>query len=141
MFHRTCLVVALLCGGLLATSEAQAQKQDRVIVMKWSGSVEDEALQKDAPEVITNAKDLEKVWKAFKAEGKVPAVDFNKFFVVAVYSRGSRLNLGGAKLDDKGNLTVLGFGTRDLRPGFRYVLGMVSNDGVQSVNGKKLAAK
>jgi hypothetical protein len=132
---------AVLCGGLLATAEAQAQKKDLTIVMKWSGSVEDENLQKDAPQVITSAKEFEKVWKAFKAEGKVPFVDFDKFMVVAVYSSGSKLNLAGAKLDDKGNLQVLGFGTRDLRPGFRYVLGVVSNEGVLSVNGKKLPAK
>jgi hypothetical protein len=130
--------VALIGCALVWTSEAQAQKKDLSIITKWNGSVEDEKVQK--PEFITNAKDLEKVWKAFKAEGKVPFVDFNKMLVVAVYSSGSRLNLAGAKLDDKGNLEVLGFGTLDLRPGFRYVLAVVSNEGVKSVNGKKLPA-
>ena len=43
-----------------------------------------------------------------------------------------------ANLDDKGNLDVLGFGTRDIRPGFRYVLGIVSREGVKTVNKKDL---
>jgi hypothetical protein len=46
--------------------------------------------------------------------------------------------MGGATLDHKGDLTVLGFGTRDIRPGFRYVLGVVSREGVKSVNKKAL---
>jgi ribosomal protein S12 len=46
--------------------------------------------------------------------------------------------MAGATLDEKGNLIVLGFGTRDLRPGFRYVLGTVRKDAVKTVNGKAL---
>jgi hypothetical protein len=33
---------------------------------------------------------------------------------------------------------VGGFGTKDLRPGFRYVLGVVPREGVKTVNGKDL---
>jgi hypothetical protein len=68
----------------------------------------------------------------------VPKVDFTRNFVVAVYSVGSKLNMAGAILNDEGNLDVLGFGTRDIRPGFRYVLGVVSRDGVKTVNKKAL---
>ena len=50
---------------------------------------------------------------------------------------GSRLNLN-TKLDDKGDLKVVGLGTRDLRPGFRYAIKSVSRDGVKTVNGKEL---
>jgi hypothetical protein len=32
-------------------------------------------------------------------------------------------------------------GTRDIRPGFRYVLGVVSREGVKTVNKKDLAKK
>ena len=104
--------------------------------MHWSGSVEDEKAIK--PEFITSAKGLEAVWKAWKIEGDVPKVDFTKDIVVAVYSVGSKLNMAGANLDEKGDLTVLGFGTRDIRPGFRYVLGLVSSEGVKTVNKKEL---
>jgi len=137
------MVRLLVCGFLgamlvatVATPEIFAQKKKVDVKMKWSGSVEDEKAMK--PEFIVNAKDLEAVWKAWKIEGEMPKVDFTKELVVAVYSVGSKLNLAGANLDDKGNLSVLGFGTRDIRSGFRYVLATVSNDGVKSVNGKAL---
>jgi hypothetical protein len=131
------LVCALILGIGLASS-AQAQKVKVPIDMKWSGSVDDENLMKGAPEAITSAKALEKIWQTWKVKGDAPKVDFGKFLVVGVYSRGSKLNMAGATLDEKGNLTVLGFGTRDLRPGFRYVLGTVTKDGVKTVNGKAL---
>jgi hypothetical protein len=131
-------VCAVLAGIALAAvaPPAVAQKKKVEITKKWSGSVEDEKAMK--PECITSAKGLEAVWKAWKIEGEVPKVDFTKDLVVAVYSVGSKLNLAGANLDDKGNLTVLGFGTLDIRPGFRYVLGVVSRDGVKTVNKKDL---
>lgn len=118
---------------------AQGEKKKVLVIMKWSGSVDDEkAEQKDAPLAITSQKGFEKVWKAWKIEGDMPKIDFSKFLVVGTYSVGSKLNLAGVTLDEKGNLDVLGFGTRDLRPGFRFVLGQVSNDGVKTVNGKAL---
>src|SRR4051794_21323206 len=117
-----CAVLAGLVIVAGAPPEAAAQKAKVEITKKWSGSVEDEKASK--PECITTAKGLETVWKAWKVKGDVPKVDFADNMVVAVYSVGSRLNMAGANLDDKGNLEVLGFGTRDIRPGFRYVLGV-----------------
>ena len=46
--------------------------------------------------------------------------------------------MAGANLDDNGDLTVLGLGTRDIGPGFRYVLGVVSRKGVKTVNKKEV---
>lgn len=128
------MVVGCLSAVIVPPAAAQKKKVD--ITKKWSGSVEDEKAIK--PECITSAKGLEAVWKAWKIPGDVPKVDFTKDIVVAVYSVGSKLNLAGATLDDKGNLTVLGFGTRDIRAGFRYVLGVVSREGVKTVNMKEL---
>jgi hypothetical protein len=132
------LVCAVLAGCVFAlvAPEASAQKKKVEINKKWDGSVEDEKATK--PECITSAKGLEAVWKAWKIKGDVPNVDFTKNIVVAVYSEGSKLNIAAANLDDNGNLDVLGFGTRDLRPGFRYVLGVVSREGVKTVNKKDL---
>ena len=120
----------------LAAPEAAAQRKKVEVTKKWSGSVSDEKLAK--PESITSSKGLETVWKSFKIEGEMPKVDFTKDIVVGVYSVGSKLNFAGANLDDKGNLTVLGFGTSDIAPGFRFVLGVVSREGVKTVNGKAL---
>jgi hypothetical protein len=133
------LACAVLVGFVLAAvapPQAVAQKKKVEITKKWSGSVEDEKATQ--PECITSAKGLEAVWKAWKIAGDVPKVDFTKDMVVAVYSVGSKLNMAGANLDGKGNLEVLGLGTRDIRAGFRYVLGVVSRDGVKTVNKKDL---
>ena len=132
------LLCAVLAGFAFAAvvPHAAAQKKKVEITKKWSGSVEDEKAIK--PECITSAKGLEAVWKVWKIEGDVPKVDFTKDLVVAGYSVGSKLNLAGATLDDNGNLTVLGFGTSDIRPGFRYVVGVVSRAGVKTVNKKEL---
>jgi hypothetical protein len=43
-----------------------------------------------------------------------------------------------AKLDDQGNLQVLGNATTDSAPGFRYVIATVPREGVKTVDGKEL---
>jgi hypothetical protein len=135
--YRWFVCVALVATVVAITAPlASAERKKVEVTKKWSGSVDNEKASK--PEVITSQKGLEAVWKEWKIKGDAPKVDFTKNIVVAVYSPGSKLNLGGATLDDKGDLTVLGFGSRDLRPGFRYVLGVVSKEGVKTVNKKKL---
>jgi hypothetical protein len=135
---RRLLICAMLAGFAFAGVATQASAEERKveITKQWSGSVENENLMK--PECIASTKALEAVWKAWEIKGEVPKVDFTKHLIVAVYSVGSKLDIAGAKLDDKGNLDVLGFGTRDILPGFRYVLGLVSREGVKTVNKKDL---
>jgi hypothetical protein len=105
----------------------------------WKGSVEDEKLKNEMPEngVIVNAKDWEKLVKTWKVADKVPEVNFEKELIVIATSVGSRLQLG-ASLDEKGDLKALGFGTSDIRPGFRYAIISVPREGVKTVNGKPL---
>jgi hypothetical protein len=117
--------------------EARAQKKPVKFTQQWKGSVDDEAQLRGAPECITSAKALEKLWKAWKIEGNVPKVDFDKEIVVVGTTRGSKLILS-ATLDANDNLEVLGVATRDLLPGFRYVLATVSREGVKTVNKKNL---
>jgi hypothetical protein len=118
-------------------SDARAEKTAVKLQKEWQGSVEDEALAKNAPAVIGDEQAFEKLWKAWKIEEKVPAVDFKKEVAIIATTAGSKLRLSAA-LDDKGNLEVLGMGTRDLRPGFRYAIATVSREGIKTVNGKKL---
>src|SRR4051812_11458467 len=102
---------ACLCGLALAALCAPAVSAEAKAVKftkEWKGSVADEAQQKGAPEVITSAKALEKLWKDWKIEGKVPAVDFTKEIVVVGTASGSNVGLS-ARLDDKGNLELIGF--------------------------------
>jgi len=129
-------LVALAVVGLIAPA-AQAQKKPVKPIKEWTGSVEDEKLMKDAPACVTSKKGLEKLWKDWKISEKMPAVDFTKEIVVIATTQGSKLRLF-ASLDDKGNLQVGGLGTRDLVPGFRYVIATVSKEGVKKINGKDL---
>src|SRR5262245_19303237 len=105
----------------------------------WMGSIDDEKLAKEMHEnaVITNAKDFDKLVKAWKVADKVPAVNFDKEIVLVARTVGSKLMLN-ASLDEKGDLKALGLATRDLRPGFRYVIISVPKEGVKTVNGKEL---
>src|SRR5262245_63167753 len=128
--------VALMLVALLAPSVC-AEKKEVKLIKQWTGSVEDEKLAKEAPEVITDAKALENVWKAWKVGDKVPEVDFSKEIVIVATTPGSKISLSPS-LDDKGNLAVLGPATADLGKGFRYVIATVSREGVKKVNGKDL---
>jgi hypothetical protein len=105
----------------------------------WKGSIDDEKLKKEMPEsgVIANAKDWEKLVKAWKIADKVPEVNFDKELILMGTTEGSKLNLS-VTLDDKGDLKVLGAGTADLGTGFRYVIISVPKEGVKTVNGKAL---
>jgi hypothetical protein len=131
-------VLAALAAVMLLAPAAFADKKEVKPTKEFSGSVDDQALQKEAPAVITSAKGLEKLWKAWKVADKMPEVDFTKNLVVTTTSVGSQLKLIASLDTDKGDLTVGGLGTKDLRPGFRYVIGVVPLEGVKTVNGKEL---
>lgn len=130
------LLVPLVIVAVVV-SDARAEKKAVKLEKEWKGSVDNEALATNAPAVIVDAKALEKLWKAWQIEEKVPAVDFKKELIIITTTSGSKLRLS-ASIDDKGNLEVLGMATRDLRPGFRYVIATVSRKGVKTVNGKRL---
>ena len=129
--------VAAAAVVLLAAPAARADNKPVKLVKQWNGSVEDAALLKGAPAVVTSAKGVEGLWKAWKLEGKPPEVDFSKQLVVVTTTRGSRLR-PNVSLEDNGDLRVNALSTKDLRPGFRYVIATVPREGVKTVNGKPL---
>ncbi len=138
MLMRVSLLCLVGCFALsVAAPQARADKKPMKILQMWKGSVDDEKLQKDAPSVITNAKDLQKLWTAWKIKEPMPKVDFKKELVVITTGAGSKLNLN-VNIDDTGNVEVLGFGTLDLVPGFRYVIAVINREGVRAVNNKEL---
>lgn len=129
----------LVCSAMLvATLGSKADEKATPVKVEptWKGSVEDLALLKEAGPVVTDAKAFAKLVMSWKVADKVPEVDFTKNIVLVVTSRGSTLNLVANKTGE--NLQASGFGTKDLRPGFRYVIGVVSRDGIKTVNGKEL---
>ena len=134
-----CKWVSLASAMFLATGVAMAAPTPLKATNTWMGSIDDEKLAKDMPEngVITNAKDFEKLVKAWKVAEKVPEVNFDKEIVLVAKTVGSRLRLN-ASLDEKGDLKALGFASADLLPGFRYVIISVPQEGVKTVNGKEL---
>jgi hypothetical protein len=120
------------------TPAVHAEKKKVASTKEWTGAVADEKLAKDAPEVITSKKALETLWKDWGITDKMPEVDFTKELVLVSTTRGSKLNVSLMLDPDKGDLQVLGIATRDLRPGFRYVIVTAPKEGVKTVNGKEL---
>jgi uncharacterized lipoprotein YbaY len=131
---RRLLLATLISGSWLSAADDKATVAP---IQQWSGSLEDRELQAKAPPVITDATALGKLWQDWKVAGALPAVDFGKSLVVTATTQGSVLNLR-CTLMAQGNLEIGGMATRDLRPGFRYVIAVVPNTGVKTVNGKPL---
>jgi hypothetical protein len=133
------MLMGLGTVALLAqfASEVRGAAKAVKFTKEWTGSVADATLQQKAPKVITSGEELKKLWKAWGIKDKVPDVDFTKEIMVVETTRGSRLRLG-ARLNEKGDLQVLGLATRDLRDGFRYVIATVPRQGIKSVNGKAI---
>lgn len=134
-YHHSLLAATIL--AMLFASSARAEKTPVKPTAEIEGSVDDAELAKDAPKVIAATADLEKLWKSWGRADKPPKVDFMKELVVITTTRGSKLRLV-VTLDENGNMEVGGFGTKDLRPGFRYVIGIVPREGVKTVGGKEL---
>ena len=129
-------VIGFVMIALVSTVNAQDRKPLETL-KEWRGDNPNEGLAKDSPKFITNAKDLEKLWKAWDIKEKLPEIDFSKEILLVETTRGSRLNLK-ASLDEKGDLQSLGLATRDLRPGFRYVMITVNKAGVKTIAGKAI---
>lgn len=129
-------VIGFVMIALVSTANAQDRKPLETL-KEWRGDNPNEGLAKDSPKFITNAKDLEKLWKAWDIKEKPPEIDFSKEILLVETTRGSRLNLK-ASLDEKGDLQPLGLATRDLRPGFRYVMITVNKAGVKTIAGKAI---
>ena len=129
-------VIGFVMIALVSTANTQDRKPLETL-KEWRGDNPNEGLAKDSPKFITNAKDLEKLWKAWDIKEKLPEIDFAKEILLVETTRGSRLNLK-ATLDEKGDLQSLGLATRDLRPGFRYVMITVKKAGIKTIAGKAI---
>ncbi len=135
---RTLIAVTFAVAFVPFTSADEPKKEPAKLTVDLFASVDDEKLQKEAPEngVIVSQKGWEKLAKAWGI--KEPAkVDFNKEILVVATTVGSKLSLT-PRLTDKGDLQVLARATRDIGPGFRYAIKSVSKEGVKTVNGKEL---
>lgn len=121
---------------LLWPAFASAQAQKVMPAKTWKGTVADEALEKAAPKVVVGQKALDALWESWGQTEKAPKVDFEKEIVVLTTSRGSVVNLIVTRKEK--DLSVSSFFTRDLHPGFRFVMGSVPREGIATVNGVAL---
>ncbi len=135
---RSALIAASFLFALTAIARDDDKKEPAKLTLDLAGSVDDEKLASAAPEssVIASQKEWDKLAEAWGIKGTAK-VDFDKELIVVTTTRGSRLTLS-TRLDDKGDLLVLGLSTRDLRPGFRYAIKTASREGVKTVKGKPL---
>ena len=131
--------VLALAHVVASAAPAEAAPEKLKVTQLSRGSVEDEGLAKEAPRsgVISDRKRFAGLWQSWKAGGKVPAVDFRKEIILVVTTRGGRLLPLNATLSEEGDLKFFAGATRDLRPGFRYIIASVPRAGVKTINGKK----
>lgn len=132
------LTVAL--SALLLTGDVHAEKKKLDIKILFQGSNDNEKLEASKPDngVITNQKAFDNLFAAWKPGEQKPVIDFGKDLVLVSTTVGSRLSLFASLDTETGDLQVGGLATRDLRPGFRYVIGVVSREGIKTVNRKDL---
>jgi hypothetical protein len=135
------MVVLGICL-LSASVHAQFGKGKPVkLLQTWQAKLKDETLKKAAPAsgFLANAKDFEALWKAWRPDEKVPAVDFKQNLVLVGLADGPNQAGIRATLDD-GNLKVLVQQTLIGGPGFGYQLAVVPRAGIKTINGKDVPA-
>ena len=128
------LVALSLVAGLTAADKPKPIKPSK----SFTGRI-DKDQQKEGPAngVIANAKDLEKLWKAWKIKDEMPKVDFDKELVLIATGQCGKVTLAPS-LDDKGDVKTLALATRDLREDFAYNIVVISREGVKTINGKEI---
>lgn len=131
------LVLAALAAGVFGFPAVAEEPKKEKPMVELSGDIKDEALQKQAPAngVIVSQKGWDALVKAWDIKD-APKVDFTKELVVVGTWKGSSFNITPTVKD--GDLSVSTFGTKDLRPGFRWKVVSVKRDGIKTVQGKEL---
>ncbi|MBM3978846.1 MAG: hypothetical protein FJ304_00910 [Planctomycetes bacterium] len=134
---RSLLVAALAALVLVPFSAAAAEPKADKPTVELGGDIKDEALQKSAPAsgVIASQKEWDALAKAWGIKD-APKVDFAKELLIVGTWKGSSFNVNANVKD--GDLSVSGFGTKDLRDGFRWKVKSIKRDGIKSVQGKPL---
>ncbi len=127
-----------LWGGSSAQAQDQAQPTKVPVLVLWRGSVDDENLLGEPSAVIGAQQELSDLWHNWKLAGEIPQVDFHEVLVVVQTTRGGRLNLQVRHTN--GALDLLALATRDLRPGFRYVIGVIPRVGLKTIGDQELPA-
>jgi len=134
---RYVMPVVSRAGVKTFNGKAVPTKWDLLPIAGFTGSVADRDLQKNASEYITEAQPLADLWKSWGIADKMPTVDFAKQIVVISTTVGSTIR-PSYSCDINGNITVAVMMTKDIRPGFRYAIAVISREGAVSIDGKTL---
>ena len=131
------IAAALSAVALLFAPVAADEPKPAKPTVELSGSIDDESLQNAMPAtgVIVSQKGYDKLAKAWGIQD-APKVDFAKEILVVATWKGSSFDIRTAVKN--GDLTIGGFGTKDLRPGFRWKVKSISREGIKTVAGKEL---
>jgi hypothetical protein len=136
-----CRVATLVCALAVASivpllaGSARAQ-QSLAPSHQWEGEFSDEKLKQEVPKggVITDADGFAKLWKAWRPNEAVPAVDFKKQFAfVATCSTKGERPVPWATLQG-GALSVSWDAARRGRGGWGYAILTFDRNGVKAVN-------
>jgi len=126
------MTAAVLVGACAVAGAADTPLAARE---EYKGRVSHELARGVKDGYIAGPKAWAKLWKDWKMEGKLPAIDWKKEMVLVVTSEGSTVTLS-AKLGDKGDVKTESVGTDDLRADSVYVMIVVPSKGVKTINGK-----
>jgi hypothetical protein len=134
-------ILAVLTGSVVGQGDA---KKDIKIEQSWSGRLfgkEKEALRMLAPAdgFVDSSKQFHAIWKAWRTEEKIPAVDFDKKLVLFATAPGPNQVTLMPVVDAAGNLSAKTIATLVGGPGFGYTIVVIDRDGIKTVNGKSLA--
>jgi len=134
----TALIVPVLCCSLFGQPRGKEMK----IIGTWTGKMADAKPRQAAPAAgfIADAEAWNKLWKAWRGDQAAPQIDFAGELVLVETIDGPNQIGITARIDDAGNVTVMGMGTMMAGPGFGYGMARISRDGVKCVNGKPVPA-
>jgi hypothetical protein len=141
------LATAVLAGVAYAVAAnaaerrpAQKKAQPVKILNTWSGKLADAALRKSEPadHFLLDQEQWAKLWKAWRGQENVPAVDFQKQMILVFTADGPNSVGCAPTLDGQGNIEAQAMSTLIGGPGFGYLVLCVPSEGVKSVNGQPL---
>jgi hypothetical protein len=129
-----------LMMGLLSISfgeEALKMKNEPRPLREFIGEAGEGVEKGPVHDVIQDQASYERIWRNLGLGNNPGEIDFSKEFGVISTTRGGRVSF---RLRDEGDgkLNVMSISTRDIRPGLRYAIGVLSRSEWKQVNETRL---
>jgi len=135
------LLLAFAFLGLIVSNSAGQPRPEFIKPsQQWTGVIKDEARQAALPAngPMVDEAAWAKLWKAWRPDEDVPAIDFAENIVYAGTVPGPNRTLFAAALDSDGDLKITLGGTKIGGPGFGYVLAVLPREGIKTYRGQPL---